>query len=223
MSRSKQKLHNTELDNLISNLRGEVGEILLTWLLYIKLKKTARYLYTPDIEKDLRDPDIAFFEILAEKLENEIVSRLSELSEQEIGQLTFYFAQQKLLDRVDLKSDVAEYKKFVEKNHFKAKRNQFISHKQLPEKWTEHKDIFISIPKIGKCVALAVKLMIKIDKIFLGPSAIYLWRETLKKKSAPMMPLHTIFILLPYMHLPTEIHRIIINKEVENAGNPGII
>jgi hypothetical protein len=219
MSNTKERLLNTQLDKLISNLRGEVGDILLTWLLYIRLKKNARYLHTPDIEKDLKNPDLALLEILIEKLEDEIVSRLSELAKQGIGQLTFYFAQQKLVDKLDLSPDVSEYKKFVEKNYFKSKRNQFISHKQLLEKWTDHKEIFISIPTIGKCVSLAVKLMIKIDKIFLGPSAIYLWRETLKKKSTPIRPLKVNFMRLPYMNLSQEIRGIIINKEVK-AGLP---
>ena len=215
MSSNKQRIHKTELDNLISNLRGEVGDILLTWLLYIRLRKNTRYLYTSDIGKDLRNPDLALLEILNEKLEGEIVSRLSELAEQKIGQLTFYFAQQKLLDKCDLSSEVYEYQKFVKKEKFKAKRDQFISHKQLPEKWTDHKEIFISVPTIGKCVSLAVRLMIKIDKVFLGPSAIYFWRETLKKKPIPMRPLNVNFMLLPYMNLSIETRKKIIKEEMK--------
>lgn len=219
MGENKHKRHNTQLDNLISNLRGEVGDIILTWKLYLRLRRNTRYLYSNDIEKDLRDPNIALLEILIEKLEDEIVSRLSELAEQEIGQLTFYFAQRKLEKQDDLSSDVLEYKKYVEKERFKDKRNQFISHKQLPETWTEYKIIYIPIPTIGKCLSLAVKLMIKIDKIFLGPSAIYLWREVLKKKTAPMRPLHTNFMLLHNMNLNREIRGIVIRKEME-AGMP---
>jgi hypothetical protein len=33
MSRQKLRVKNTQLDNLISNLRGEVGEIVTTWVL----------------------------------------------------------------------------------------------------------------------------------------------------------------------------------------------
>ncbi len=215
MSNDKHKLHNTELDNLISNLRGEVGDILLTWKLYIRLRRNARRFYTPDIQKDLSNPDLALIEIMIDKLEDEIISRLSELAEIEIGQLTFYFAQQKLQDKVDLGPMVSEYKKFIDKERFKDKRNQFISHKQLPEKWTEHRFINISVPTIGKAVALAVKLMILIDKVFLGPSAIYLWREVLKKKTAPMRPLHANFLVLPYMKLDRATRGIIIKKEIE--------
>jgi hypothetical protein len=219
MSQNKHKLHNTQLDNLISNLRGEVGEIILTWKLFLRLRRNARYLYSPDMEKDLSNPDLALLEILTDKLEDEIVSRLSELAEQEIGQLTFYFAQRKLEKQTDLSKDVLEYRNFVDKERIKEKRNQFISHKQLPETWTDHKIIYIPIPTIGKCVSLAVKLMIKIDKIFLGPSAIYLWREVLKKKTAPMRPLHVNFMILPHMKLDQETRGVIIRKEMK-AGMP---
>ncbi|HEY3389391.1 MAG TPA: hypothetical protein VGK38_07465, partial [Prolixibacteraceae bacterium] len=105
MGGNKHKLHNTQLDNLISNLRGEVGEIIITWKLFLRLRKNTRYLYSNDIEKDMRDQDIALLEILTDKLENEIVSRLSELGELEIGQLTFYFAQRKLENQVDISND----------------------------------------------------------------------------------------------------------------------
>lgn len=219
MSNNKHKLHNTQIDNLISNLRGEVGEIILTWKLFLRLKRNVRYLYSNDVEKDLGNPDIALLEILADKLEDEIVSRLSELAEQEIGQLTFYFAQRKLEEKVDLSNDVLEYRYFVDKARIKEKRNQYISHKQLPETWTEHKDIYIPISTIGKCLSLAVILMIKIDKVFLGPSAIYLWREVLKKKTAPIRPLHVNFLLLPSMKLDLKTRGIIIRKEME-AGLP---
>ncbi len=219
MSSDKHKLHNTELDNLISNLRGEVGDILLTWKLYVRLNRNVRRLYTSDIDKDLSDPNISLLEIIIDKLEDEIVSRLSELAEIEIGRLTFHFAQQKLKDKADLSPMVFEYKNFIEQEKFKAKRNQFISHKQLPEKWTDYEQILVSVRTIGKAVALVVKLMITIDKVFLGPSAIYLWREVLKKKTAPMRPLHVNFLLLPYMNLDQATREIIIKKEVK-AGLP---
>jgi len=76
-------------------------------------------------------------------------------------------------------------------------------------------EIFISVPTIGKCVSLAVRLMIKIDKVFLGPSAIYFWRETLKKKPIPMRPLNVNFMLLPYMNLSIETRKKIIKEEMK--------
>jgi hypothetical protein len=215
MGNIKQKINNTQLDNLISNLRGEVGDIIITWKLLLKLTRNVSYLYTPDYEKNFSNPDIALLEILIDKLENEIISRLSELSEQKIGQLTFFFAQQKLKEQVDLSQDVNDYKRFVDKEKIRDKRNQFISHKQLPETWTEHKEILISTQTLGKCLSLAVKLMIKIDKEILGPSAIFLWREVLKKSTPPIRPLNVNFMLLPHMSLDKTTRGIIIKKEIE--------
>lgn len=115
MGENKLKIHNTEIDNLISNLRGELGEIIITWKLYLRLIKNIRFLSTNDLQKDLSNPDIVLLEVLIDKLENEIISRLSELAEQKICQLTFYFAQKKLEKMVDISIDVSEYKKFVAK------------------------------------------------------------------------------------------------------------
>jgi hypothetical protein len=33
MSKHKLRIHNTQLDNLISNLRGEIGEVITSWIL----------------------------------------------------------------------------------------------------------------------------------------------------------------------------------------------
>jgi len=219
MGDDKFKIHNTELDNLISNLRGEVGEVIITWRLFLQLKRYTKYLYTGNLQDDSRNQDIALLEILVDKLEDEIISRLSELSEDKIGQLTFYFAQRKLEKDIDISEDVKEYKNHIEKKKLKEKRNQFISHKQLPEKWTDHKYFFIPVSDIGKCLSLAVMLMIRIDKFILGPSAIYLWREVLKKKTAPLRPLNVNFMLLPHMNLSKEIRGKVILKELE-AGLP---
>lgn len=218
MGNQKQKLNNTSIDNLISNLRGEVGDILLTWLLLLRLSKNYRYLQTPNIQQDLENPEMNLLAILIDKMENEIVARLSELAELKIGQLNFYFAKEKLVDRCNLQTDLDKYRKFIGNNRFDDKRNQFVSHKQLPEQWTDHKIINISTPIIGKCIALAVQLMIKIDKVILGPSAIYLWREVLKKKTCPIVPLTVNFLLLPYMKLSIESRKTIIAMEME-AGH----
>lgn len=215
MSGNKQKLYNTQTDNLISNLRGEVGEILLTWSLYKKLRKNVGYLYTNDWQKNFENPDLILLEILIDKLENDIVANLSELAEIEIGKLTFYFALRKLNIEDELDPYFNEFRKNIKENKLTDKRNKFISHKQLPEKWTDHKEIYISMPVIGKCLSLAIRLMIKIDKIYLGPSAIYLWHECLKKKSKPIIPLNVNYMMLPHMHLSIEDRKAIIKKEME--------
>lgn len=219
MGDNKLKIHNTQLDNLISNLRGEVGEILLTWLILRKLQRNANHLSSPDIEKNFENAALTLLEVLIDKLENDIVARFSELAESKTTRLTFYFAQIKLEGKANIKPDVTEFKRFIEKNKFKDRRNQFISHKEIPEKRSDYKEIYIPMQTIGKCLSLAVKLMIKIDKIFLGPSTIYLWRETLKKKGEPLLPLNVNFMLLPYVKLPIETLKKIYKDDLKASPN----
>ena len=150
------------------------------------------------------------------KLEDEMIARLSELSEQKIGQLTFYFAQEKL---EDFHNEVGQYRKFMQKNHFNEKRNQMISHKMLPEKWTDFKDIDVSSKLIGIGIGKAVGLMWKIDEKYLGPSAKYLWREALKKKDELVAINKVKYLLLPHLKLSVQVRKKIIVEEFK-AGYP---
>jgi hypothetical protein len=92
MSNKKLKIARTDADNLVSNLRGEVGEVITTWLLMRHFMNAGARLTSGDIEKDLRNRDLLLVNLLADKLRDELVGRLSELAEEKVGQLTFHFA-----------------------------------------------------------------------------------------------------------------------------------
>lgn len=96
MSRKKLRIHNTDVDNLVSNLRGEIGEMIFTWGLMRDLMVKASQLRTNDVAKNMENQDLCTLRILIGKLNDEIVARLSELAEQKVGRLTFHFAQVKL-------------------------------------------------------------------------------------------------------------------------------
>jgi hypothetical protein len=177
MSRTKLRIHNTPLDNLVSNLRGEIGEIIFTWILMRDLMSEAGRLRTADPKADMENRALCTLNILTDKLRDEIVARLAELAEEKIGRLTFYFVQQKL-NKFD--AEIKAFARFVESSRFCEKRNYDISHKELPEQWTDHKFIHIGYFKIVKSVALALRLMKRIDRAVLGPSAPHLWREMRK-------------------------------------------
>jgi hypothetical protein len=115
--------------------------------------------------------------------------------------LTFYFVQEKLNK---FEQEVNEYHRFIKKKKFHEKRNYDISHKELPEKWTEHKNIHIPYRNILIGIILALRLMKKIDAEVLGPSSIYLWREMRKRRYTPMDPVKVSFMLLPYLNLSEE-------------------
>jgi hypothetical protein len=214
MSNSKLRIHNTETDNLVSNLRGEVGEIISTWVMMRNFMVQANQLKTADYLKDLENPQLALLNTLIDKLEDEIISRLAELAEHKTGRLTFYFAHLKINA---LEKEVSDFTRFIRKNRFEEKRNYDISHKELPEKWTDHKSISIPYFIVLKGVASAFWLMKKIDEIYLGPRAKYLWLESRKRRYKPMYPAKVGYMILPHVWLSNEDRIKIIQEEMQEG------
>jgi hypothetical protein len=132
MSREKLRIANTQLDNLIGNLRGEVGEVITAWVIMRQFIAQRARLASGDPSKDIENRQLAFLNLLMDKLRDELIGRLSELAEQKISQLTFYFASRKLSA---FEQEVAAFEKYVIRSKIREKRNQNVSHKALPEKW----------------------------------------------------------------------------------------
>jgi hypothetical protein len=166
--------------------------------------------------RTLRIPALAFLFVLKDKLEDELVARLSELAEERIGCLNFYFAAEKL---GRFHPEVADFSKYIEKNGFRQKRNQDISHKELPEKWEDHRaPLHISYRTMLHAIASTLRLMKRIDRHALGPSAPYLWREARKRRYKPILsPPRVAYMMVPHFHLPGE-DRIRIVQEVAREG-----
>ena len=149
--------------------------------------------------------------ILTDKMRDEIIARLAELAEAKIGRLTFYFVQQKI-NQFD--SEIDEFARFIESSRFREKRNYDISHKELPEQWTDHKSIDIPYYNVLKGIALALRLMKRIDRATLGPSAPFLWREMRKKRYRPMSPVKVGYLLLPYLRISDQQRIEVIKQDV---------
>jgi len=143
MSRQKMRVYHTDLDNLVSNLRGEIGEIVFSWTLMRELLTQARQRRCESGVNELSDPQLNTLHALADKLEDEVIARLSELAERKIGRLTFYFASEKLQS---FEAEVQAFQQFIERHKFTEKRNSGISHKELPEKWSDHR--YELLPKV---------------------------------------------------------------------------
>ena len=178
------------------------------------LKVQANRLQTDDVAKDMKNEQLNILYIHINKLSEEIIARLSELAERKIGQLTFYFAQEKL---GKFQKEVSEFERFIESNQFKEKRNQMISHKQLPEKWSDHRHIHIPYASIVKGIVIALRLMKKIDRVTLGPSAPYLWREMRKRRYDVISPPRAGYMLLPYLRLSEKDRSKIIFQEMQEG------
>jgi hypothetical protein len=211
MSKLKLRVKNTDLDNLVSNLRGEVGEIVTTWILLRHWMGKAQELTTDDIRTDMANLELAFVSILRSKLADETVARLSELAEPKIGRLSFHFAAEKL---GKLHSDVDAFSSFIRREKFEQKRNHEISHKELPEQWAKHRPIYIPYRTLLRGVGHALRLMKKIDRIVLGPSAKYVWPEARKKRYQLIAPAKAAYMMVPHLNLSPEIRQKIILEEM---------
>lgn len=214
MSSNRLRVHNTDTDNLITNLRGEVGEVVFAWVLMRGIMGQAAGLRATGTLKDPNNPQLVVLDALVDKLGDEIVARIAELAEQKIGRLTFHFAYLKLNQ---LERETDELAHFVERKRFREKRNYDISHKELPEKWTNHKFIHIPYPTILRGIVTALRLMKRIDAIHLGPRASYLWREMRRRRYRMMYPAKAGYMLLPYLWLPPRDRKRIIREEL-NEG-----
>ena len=214
MSKHKLKIHRTDVDNLISNLRGEIGEIVSSWVLYKDLMLAIYKTRSSDPLENIKNPGLNRLFVLTEKLADDIVARLSELAERKIGRLTFHFASVKLKA---LEEQTNDYIKYIQHNGFEKKRNSDISHKELPEKWSDHKYLHIEPRIILKGIAQALHLMKKYDSLHLGPSAKYLWYESRKRRYEPTAPPKVRYLLLPHLRLSNEIRIKVALEEIKKG------
>ena len=215
MSNQKRKVANTDLDNLIGNLRGEVGEIITAWVIMRQFMARSRQLASFGPGKDMANPEYAFMNLLVDKLRDELIGRLSEIAEQKVGQLTFYFAARKL-QAFEAEADMFE--KYIVQQEIRRKRNRDVSHKELPEKWSDHRSLHIPYKVLLRAVAMALRLMKQIDRKVLGPSSPYCWREARKRRYTYVSPPRAGYMLVPYMGLSPDDRVKILQEELREGA-----
>jgi len=189
----------TAADVLVGNLRGQVGETVTTWILLRHFTASAAKLQTSDVAADIANKDLQLLWLLKGKLADELTARLSELGDRKIGRTNFHFATTKL--KACGEASLA-FTEFTIRTKLRQKRNQEIAHREQPEQWFDDRDIRISYRTLTKGTAMAVRLMKRIDRVALGPSAPYLWRQARKKRYNLAGPARAMYLLVPYMHLP---------------------
>ena len=199
MADDRLRLHKTAADVLVSNLRGEVGEVLTTCLLLRHFMASASRLQSSDPSVDIKNKDLQFLWLLKDKLHDELTARLSELADHKIGRTNFYFATKKLKS---LEGEATNFTHFVVRHKLRQKRNQQIAHREQPERWSEERDIHIPYRTLVKAAAMALRLMKRIDRLAFGPSAPFLWRQARKKRYDLSGPPRAMYMLVPYLHLP---------------------
>jgi hypothetical protein len=211
MAHEKLILAQTNVENLISNLRGEVGEAITTWLLMRHFIGAGQRLKTGDLDKDFSDKNLGFINLLADKLRDELVGRLSELAEKKLKRLTFYFAARKLGQFIEEVDDFSDY---VIKTKIRDKRNRDVSHKELPGQRTNREYLYIDYRVLLRATALALRLMKHIDRHVLGPAAPFLWKEARKRRYDFMSPPRVGYMLVPYLNLSPNERAQIVQQEL---------
>ena len=193
---------------------GEVGDIVTTWVLYRALRVQIARQSSGDTEKDLGDYSLAALRMIADKLRDAIIAQLSELAQEKIGRLNFYFAATKLQG---FESETQQFSCYVDRRRFTEKRNYDISHKELPETWSEHKYIHVAKAHVARATVMALRLIRKIDRRRISPAARYLWYKMRERRYELRLSGRPAYMLLPYPSLAPEIRERIIQEE-EEAG-----
>lgn len=214
VSGNKLKIANTDLANLIANLRGEVGEIITAWLIMRQFIEQSARLASGDPAKDMANREYAFVNLLVDKLRDELIGRLSEIAEKKVGRLTFYFTAQKLRA---FQAEADAFEKYIVKHEIRRKRNRDVSHKELPEKWSDQRSLRIPYKVLLRAVAIALRLMKRIDRKVLGPSASYSWREARKRRHTYMSPPRAGYMLIPYLGLSGNDRISILQEELRDG------
>jgi hypothetical protein len=196
MADHRLRVKNTNQDALIGNIRGEVGEAITNWILLRHLIGSSKELETDDISVDMKNENLAFVYALKGRIKGDLILTLAGLAERKTDRATFFFAVQKINA---LHSEEEIFRKYIEKNKLKQKRDREIAHREQPLDWPAQGDIRISYSVLTKSLAKAIRLMKKIDTNVIGDKAITQWHKMRKTRYDLTMPARAKYLLLEYM------------------------
>lgn len=196
MADRRLRIKNTNTEALIGNIRGEVGEAITNWILLRYLMSASKNLETDDIAFDVRNGDLVFVYALKARIKDDLILILAGLAERRITRATFHFAAQKL-DALHVEEEV--YRKYIEQNKLKQKRDREIAHRELPEDWPEQGDIQIPYSVLTVSLAKAIRIMKKIDGLVMGETAYIQWHRMREKRYDLTIPARAKYLLLGYL------------------------
>lgn len=188
----------TDSELIISSLRGEIGDIIETWTLYRDLEITCKFLKSGDLTTDSKNQELIKTQVLKKKLKDYIISALSELAEKKYGQITFAFACDKLNS---YKKECNDYQQFINEYNFKSHRNQFVSHKSLPDTFENFVGEYRIIFNNFKSHCQSYYTNKKIDSDFIGSGYNLLWHATRQHRYDYTISGKVKHILLPYKNI----------------------
>jgi len=104
-------------------------------------------------------------------------------------------------------AEVRAFQQFIEGKKFTEKRNSDISHKELPEKWSDHRYLRIAYPTIVRGIAMAVRLMKRIDNVAVGPEAHFFWCKLRERRYDRTLPAKVQYMIAPHIPAPIRMEK----------------
>ena len=190
------RVKRTNQDALIGTIRGEVGEAIANWILLRHLIAASKAVETDDISTDMRNSDLALVYALKGRIKEDFILTLAGLAERKLDRATFYFVTQKI---DALHSDEEKFRKYIERNKLKQKRDREIAHREQPLDWPKRGDIRISYSILTIALAKAIRLMKKIDSNVMGDIAAEQWHKMRSKRYDLTIPARAKYLLLEYL------------------------
>jgi hypothetical protein len=212
----------SEATKIHVQVRGEVGEVIHSWCLMRHFMAVRAKEYTGDLEKDMENQNLWFLSALVDKLESEIVSRLSELAKPiRRGRINFENLTSQL-QRGGVNSCekyVRAFRSHLKANRFDQKRNNEISHKAFVLDWADEKPpIHISYPALLRGLALAVRTMKAFDRAVYGSIHFrFMWLELRKRRYKAALPPRAGYMIAEHIHVPVSVRAEIIKHEIQTG------
>lgn len=186
----------TDSEKLLNRLRGEVGEIIESWIVLNIYDYNASKLQTPNIESDMANESLNIINLVRSKFRDDIISRLVELSQSKHGRLNFHYAADKFKTQ---KKEVIDYREFLKSKHLVNRRNWNIAHKKISPTWNQI-DPKPHVPKsvLLRSVVKTIIIMKGFDRRVFGNEYKELWMVERKERYNFQMSAEAKYILLPY-------------------------
>jgi hypothetical protein len=116
-----------------------------------------------------------------------------------------------------VEAEIQAFQRFIERHKFTEKRNSDISHKDLPENWSDHRYLHILYPTIVRAIAMAVRLMKRIDDLAVGPEARFFWSKLRQRRYDRTMRAKVQYLLTPHIKLSAESRAAVMRDEMRRG------
>ncbi|WP_159949995.1 hypothetical protein [Polaribacter septentrionalilitoris] len=191
------KVKKMEPLKLISHLRGEVGGIIQSWVIFKIYEYKILELKTGNLLEDMENENLNLLKIVQTKFKEDIISRLSEISKTSHGRLNFNFAADKFKIQ---KEEVKKFSNYLKEKNIEFSRNKNISHKEISSSWEQiDPSPYIKNKVITKGVAWAMVIMKRFDKEYYGSEYNRFWQIERRKRYNLEMPGAPKYMLFPHI------------------------